>query len=123
MNEQLDSKKAEIKPELYRMLTAGFGEDDYVEGVFLIEAKAKETFFNRKRKLEEITGFSDGCFDSYEEDMDGGIWKIITTGYFVTVQDLKDAIKKMEKYNWLYFLDTSIMLEGEYIYCDGKWFV
>ena len=33
------------------VLAAGFGEDDYVEGVFLIEAKSRETFFNRKRKL------------------------------------------------------------------------
>lgn len=123
MNNQIDSKETEIKPELYTMLTAGFSEDNYVEGVFIIEAKSEQTFFNRKMRLAEITRFSDGGFDSYEQDEDGGCWKIITTAYFETVEDLKAAIKKMEKYNWFFLYDASIMLDGEYLYCDGKWFV
>lgn len=119
----VNSKETEIKPELYTLLTSGFGDDDSVEGVFLIEAKTEQTFFNRKQKLAEITGFSDGGFDSYEQDEDGGSWKIITTAFFETIEDLKNAIKKMEKYNWLYLLDTSIMFDSEYLYCEGKWFV
>ena len=108
---------------VYGVLTAGFGEDDYVEGVFLIEAKAKETFFNRKAKLEAITGFSDGYFDSYEEDEDGGIWKVITTAWFKNVDELKKAMKKMEKYKWFFSSDSSLLLDGEYLYVDGRWLV
>jgi len=103
------------------VLTAGFGEDDYVEGVFLIEAIAKETFFNRKAKLEAITGFSDGYFDSYEEDEEGGVWKIITSAWFETVGDLKNAMKKMERYKWFFNTNSSILLNGEYLYSDGEW--
>jgi hypothetical protein len=105
------------------LLCDGFGEDDWCEGVFLIEAKSKETFFNRKRKLEIITGFSDGFFDSYEEDDEGGIWKTISSAWFPTVKELKSALKKMKKYSWLFLSNSSIMLNGEYLFCDGKWFV
>lgn len=115
---------AETKAMPYdTVLATGFGEDDYVEGVFLIEAKAKETFFNRKRKLEEITGFSDGFFDFYEEDEEGGIWKVITTAWFENVDEIKKALKKMEKYNWLFQSDSSILFEGKEIFCDGRWLV
>ena len=106
-----------------RVLTAGFGEDDYIEGVFLIEAKSKETFFNRKSKLEAVTGFSDGYFDSYEEDEEGGIWKVITTAWFENVDELKKAMKKMEKYKWFFSSDSSLLLDGEYLYVDGRWLV
>lgn len=98
-----------------------FGEDDYIEGVFLIEAKCKETFFNRKRKLEIVTGFSDGFFDSYEEDDEGGLWKIITTAWFPSVVELKMALLKMKKYNWLFLSDSSVLFNGEEIYCNGRW--
>lgn len=108
---------------LYKMLPTRFGEDDYVDGVFLIEAKAKQTFFNRKKRLEEITGFSDGFFDSYEEDDEGGIWKVITTACFKNVDEIKKALKKMEKYKWLFQSDSSILFEGKEIYCDGRWLV
>lgn len=115
---------AETKAMPYdTVLATGFGEDDYVEGVFLIEAKAKEAFFNRKMKLEEITGFSDGFFDSYEEDEEGGIWKVITTAWFENVDEIKKALKSMEKYNWLFLSDSSILFEGKEIYCDGRWLV
>ena len=106
-----------------RVLTADFGEDDYVEGVFLIEAKAKETFFNRKSKLEAVTGFSDGYFDSYEEYEECGIWKVITTAWFKNIDELKKAMKKMEKYKWFYSSDSSLLLDGEYLYVDGVWLV
>jgi len=105
------------------LVSHGFGEDDYVEGVFLIEAKSRETFFNRKRKLEEITGFSDGMFDSFEEDEEGGVWKVITTAWFENVEEIKKALGKMKKYNWLFFSDSSILFEGKEIYCDGRWLV
>lgn len=104
-----------------RLLAAGFGDDDYIEGVFLIKAKSKDTFFNRKSKLEAVTGFSDGYFDSYEEDEEGGIWKVITTAWFKNVDELKKAIKKMEKYNWFFISDSLLLLNGEYLYVDGKW--
>lgn len=123
MYKQKDSKESVIKPELYTVLTAGFDENNYVEGVFLIGAKCKDTFWNRKQRLDEIAGFSDGGFGSYEEDEEGGCWRIITTAHFETVDELKTAVKKMEKYSWIYLFDTSILLNGEYLYCDGKWFV
>jgi hypothetical protein len=117
----IESTKApnDAKP----LLAAGFGEDDYVEGVFLIEAKSRETFFNRKRKLEEITGFSDGFFDSFEEDDEGGIWKIITTAWFKDVVEIKKALNDMKKYKWLFLWDSSILFDGKEIYCDGRWLV
>ena len=98
-----------------------FGEDDYVAGVFLIEAKATETFLNRKRRLEEVTGFSDGFLNSYEEE--GGVWKVITTASFENVDEIKKAIKKMEKYNWLFLSDSSIIFEGKEIFSNGRWLV
>ena len=105
----------------YTLLATGFPGNDYVEGVFIIQAKSKETFLNRKTKLEQITGFSDGYFNSYEEDDEGGCWKIITTAWFENVDEIQKALKKMEKYNWL--LDFNILFEGKEIYCDGKWLV
>jgi len=111
------------KPMAYdAMLATGFAEDYYVAGVFIIEAKSKETFFNRKRRLEEITGFSDGFFDTYEEDEEGCVWRVITTAWFENVDEIKKALKKMEKYNWLFLSDSSVLFEGEEIYCDGRWF-
>jgi len=106
-----------------RVLETGFGEDDYVEGVFLIAAKAEETFFNRQRKFKEITGFSDGGFDSFEDDEDGGCWKTILTGWFENVDEIKKALKKIEKYNWLFQSDSSIYFEGKEIFCSGRWIV
>lgn len=120
--EALNTAKTKAMP-YDTVLATGFSEDDYVEGVFLIAAKAEETFFNRKRRLEEITGFSDGFFDSYEEDEEGGIWRVITTAWFENVDEIKKALKKMEKYNWLYLSDSSILFDGEEIYCDGRWLV
>ena len=117
------TEKINSSHALYKVLTAGFGEDDYIEGVFLIEAKTKETFFNRKYKLESITGFSDGHFDSYEEDEEGGIWKVITKAWFKNIDELKNAMKIMEKYNWFYSSDSSLLLNGEYLYVDGRWLV
>ena len=103
------------------LLTAGFEEDDCVEGIFLIEAVAMETFFNRKTRLEEITGFSDGMFDSFEEDEEGGVWKIITTAHFEDVDSIKKVLGKMKKYNWLFLSDSYILLDGTYLFCDGEW--
>jgi hypothetical protein len=121
---ELSKKGAGLKMMIKAcVLSAVFGEDDYVEGVFLIEAKSRETFFNRKRKLEEITGFSDGMLDSFEEDEEGGVWKVITTAWFENVEEIKKALGKMKKYNWLFLSDSSILFEGIEIYCDGQWLV
>jgi hypothetical protein len=106
-----------------RLLTAGFSEDDCVEGVFLIEAVAEDTFHNRKRRLEEITGFSDGMFDSFEEDEEGGVWKTITTAYFDDVASIKKAVDKMKQYKWLFLSDSYILFEGTYLFSDGKWLI
>lgn len=107
----------------YARLAAGFTEDDEIEGVFLIKAASKDTFFNRKSKLNAVTGFSDGYFDSYEEDDEGGIWKVITTASFDTVAELKAAIEKMRKYNWFFYHDSYLMLDSNYLFSDGKWLV
>ena len=108
---------------LQEILENGFDEDDFVEGVFLIEAKSENTFFNRKIKLEEVTCFSDGGFGSYEEDDEGGIWKIITSAWFENIGELKKLVKKIEKYKWLFLSDSYIMLDGEYLFADGKWLI
>lgn len=105
------------------MLVGGFAEDDELQAVFLIQAVSENTFNNRRRKLQEITGFSDGGFGSYEEDNEGGIWKIIVTGYFNDLEELKSVIKKMEKYNWLFLSDSDILFEDNYLFSSGEWLV
>ena len=100
-----------MKIEQQEHLPTIFGEDEYVEGVFLIGAKSINTFYNRKNKLEDITGFSDGGFNSYEEDDKGGIWKTILSARFENVDEIKKVLKKMEKYSWLYLKDSSILFE------------
>ena len=106
-----------------RVLVDGFWDENDLEAVFLIKASSENTFNNRKRKLQEITGFSDGGFDSYEEDSENGIWKIIVNGYFSDLEDLKTSINAMKKYNWLFLSDSCIMSDGDYIFSDGKWFL
>lgn len=92
-----------------------------LEGVFLIEAKTKETFYNRKRKLEEITGFSDLGFDSYEEDEEGGVWKIITNAYHDNIEETKTVIAKMKKFKWLFLSDSHILLDDKCVFSNGNW--
>lgn len=100
------------------VLVAGFSEDDVVEGVFLLKASSKYVFFNRKNKLEAITGFTG---DAYEEDEEGGIWKVITTGVFDDIDELKTVIEKMKKYDWFFGYDSNLLLNGEEIYSEGEW--
>jgi hypothetical protein len=110
-----------MKKIIRRIIKKGFTGDDYVEGVFLIKASTQDVFFNRKEKLELLTGFSDGMYDYSEED--GGIWKVITTAHFDSINELKQAIKKAEKFSWLYLRDSWILFEGEDLFSDGEWLV
>ena len=106
------------------LLLAGFPEEDnYIEGVFIIEAKSKETFFNRQQKLEDITGFTTGGFDSYEKDADGGGWKIITMGQCESLEDLKLKMNKIKKYKWLYWYDSDLLFDGKEIFSSGEWLI
>lgn len=100
------------------VLVAGFSEDDVIEGVFLLKASSKDVFFNRKNKLEAITGFTG---DAYEEDEEGGIWKVITTGVFENIDEVKTVIEKMKKYDWFFGYDSDLLLNGKEIYSGGKW--
>ena len=86
-------------------------DEDCVEGVFFIEAKSEKTFFNRKLKIE-TAGFSDGFFESHEEDEEGGIWKLITVGYFDNVDELNNAIKELQKYKWLSLNESYIIIDS-----------
>ena len=106
--------------KLQEILENGFEEDDFLEGVFLIGAKSKNTFFNRKRKLEILSGFSDGGSDNYEEDEEGDVWQVITTAWFDDIAEAKRAIEQVEKYTWLYLYDSYILLEGEYLFANGS---
>jgi hypothetical protein len=106
------------------MLLAGFPEEDnYIEGVFIIGAKSKETFFYRQQKLEDITGFTTGGFGSYEKDDDGGGWKIITMGKFEGLEDLKIKMNKLKKYKWLYWFDSDLLFDGKEIFSSGEWLI
>jgi hypothetical protein len=97
-----------------------FTEDDELQAVFLIQASSEEVFNNRRRKLQEITGFSDG--GSYEKVEGCDVWKIIVTGYFNDLEELKNDIQKMKKYNWLFLSDSCILFDCEYLFSDGEWF-
>lgn len=102
------------------VLAAGFSEDDVIEGVFLLKASSEDVFFNRKNKLRELTGF-DG--DAYEEDDEGGIFKLITTGYFENMNEVKSAVEIMKKYNWFFYYDSDLLLNGKEIFSGGRWLV
>ena len=104
------------------VLVDGFSEYDELEAVFLIQASSEDVFNNRRRKLQEITGFSDGGCGSYEKVEGCDVWKIIVTGYFNDLDELKNDIQKMKKYNWLFLSDSSILFDGEYLFSDGNWF-
>lgn len=117
------SKEKETRHFAKPRLVAGFSEDDELEGVFLIQASSEKVFNKRRRKLQEITGFSDGGCGSYEKDSECDVWKIITSEYFDTVEDLKSVIESMRKYKWFFYFDSHIMLDGDYLFSDGKWFV
>ena len=104
------------------VLVDGFSEDDELEAVFLIQASSENVFNNRRRKLKEITGFSDGGCGSYEKVEGCDVWKIIVTGYFNDLDELKNDIQKMKKHKWLFLSDSSILFDGEYIFSDGDWF-
>ena len=77
-----------------KIKNAVFSDDDTIEGVFLIKASSVDVFLNRKSKLAELTGFA-GC--AYEEDEDGGIFKIITTGCFCNTTEVKSVIERIFK--------------------------
>lgn len=95
-------------------------EELELEGVFLIKASTEDVFFNRRSKFFEVTGFNDFGMDSYEEDDEGGIWKLIAVAT-TDLHTLKDQMAKMKKYSWFFDRDCTIMHEGEYLLCDGKW--
>ncbi len=94
-----------------------------VEGVFIIEASSKDVFKNRFRRVEELTGFSTGGFDSYEKCDGGGAWRIITTAEFENLEAVKAAFQKVIKFKWFFDLDSSLLINGKEIYCDGRWHI
>lgn len=104
------------------LLTAGFGEDDFIEGVFLIEADNEEQFFDRKNLIRDISEFCDVGFDSWEEYEEGGLYRLILSAYYPDVASIKKAWEEMtEKYEWLFKEDSSILFEGLELWSDGKW--
>ena len=68
-----------------------------------------------------LTGFCDGFFGNYEKDDECDIYKVITTAWFDSIKSLKEAIKQMENQEWFFNLDSTILLNGTYIFCDGEW--
>jgi hypothetical protein len=95
-------------------------EDCSIEAVFLIKASTKDVFFNRLRKIQMTSGFYGGS-DAFEEDEEGGIWKVIMLGGFETTQEVKESITILDKYSWLFISDSSVMIGGKYFYCNGKY--
>ncbi len=106
-----------------RVLADGFWDDNELEAVFLIQASSEDTFNNRRRKLQEMTRFSDGGCGSYEKDEECDVWKIIVTGYFSSLEELKEELKTMSKYKWLFLLDSCILSDGDYMFSGGTWFL
>lgn len=95
--------------------------DGHVEGVFYIRASSRDILLKRTRILEETTGFSDGGFNRFEEDDDGGFWKVITTYYFESIDEVYKAMKRMEKYSWFWDDASALLINGKEIFSDGKW--
>lgn len=105
-----------------RLLTAGFGEDDFIEGVFLIEAADTDEFLQRRDELINSSEFCDPSLISYEEDEEGGLFKTIMEAYYTDVASIKKAWEELtEKHEWLFKDDSSILFEGLELWSDGKW--
>ena len=117
-----DKIKEESQNLANRVLVDGFWDDNELEAVFLIQASSEDVFNNRRRKLQEITGFSDGGCGSCEKDEECDVWKVIVTGYFSSLENLKEKIKIMSKYKWLFLSDSCILSDGDYIFSHDEWF-
>lgn len=122
MNKE-DTTQETTKPMAYdALLTTGFSEDDFIEGVFLIEAENEEQFFDRKNLIHDMSEFCDGGFDSWEEDEEGGLYKAILSAYYPSVALIKKAWEEMtDKYEWLFKEDSTILFEGLELWSGGKW--
>jgi len=91
-----------------------------IDCIFSISASSKDLFLERLLKVEAF-GFNIGLLASYEKDVDADIWKTITVGYFQEMKDLKETIEEMKKYDWLNLSDSSMLLDGQYIFSSGDW--
>lgn len=88
-----------------------------VEGVFLIIASKEHVFLNRKHILNEVFGYSG--FDSYEHN--GGVWKLIATATFDSMDEVKRAMGCMREFQWFLGEDSTLLVDGKEIYSDGVW--
>jgi DNA modification methylase len=91
-----------------------------IEGVFLIEASNKNVFLSRKHILQQESGFYTAGDDSYEKPA-RGIYRIITMGVFESMGEIEKAMNDLLKHHWFYANDSSLLIDGKEIYCDGKW--
>lgn len=104
------------------LLKAGFGEYDFIDGIFLIKADNEEDFFDKKNLIRDISEFCDGGFELWEEDEEGGLYKVILFAYYPNIAALKKAWEEMtEKYEWLHKEDSSILFDGLELWSGGKW--
>ena len=100
-------------------------EEEYIliEANLLILASNKNVFLNRKSRIESITGFSDGFFDSWEQLECKDVYRLIAMANFESIAELKQVIKKAEKYNWIFWNDSYLLQDGTEIYSEGKWLI
>lgn len=95
-----------------------------IEGYFYISASTEDIAISRDKKFSEITGFTDVDGWGICEQLEGpGLWKIETSGFFDSIEGLKNSLKKMEEYEWFYLHDSRMYLENELIFSNGEWLV
>ena len=92
-----------------------------VDIVLLIEAETEEILIDRAKKVFMSGGLR--CnINSYEEDEEGGLWKIITNSYFDNVSEVKKWFNKARlEFEWLLDSDSYLVVDGEYLYSSGEW--
>jgi len=95
-----------------------------IEANLLILASTENVFHNRKSRVESITGFHTNYMDSWELVGDcGDVYRLIAMANFESIAELKQVIKKAEKYNWIFWNDSYLLQDGTEIYSEGKWLI
>ncbi len=94
-----------------------------IEANLLILASTENVFRNRRNRIEGITGFHTNYMDSWERCECKDVYRLIAMANFESIEELKQVVKKAEKYNWIFWSDSYLLRDGSEIYSCGKWLI